>query len=157
MPNADILKCFGDSDHMHSGRAVTFAREQSVFVDNYSLNRVVNLNEGAPHKFMITNNIAKQSSRMVARYTSMFPEGKYLQVVLNMLFFPFVTLVPNKIKSRYQALQLARKKTKIVIGYDLSNQEVEAANQIRFLLRSYMELNAEVNKNISYTNLFDKV
>jgi hypothetical protein len=29
---------------MTAGRPVTIAREQTVFIDNYSLNRVVNLN-----------------------------------------------------------------------------------------------------------------
>jgi hypothetical protein len=41
---ANILKCFGEIDHMHAGRPVTFCREQTVLIDNYSLNRVVNMN-----------------------------------------------------------------------------------------------------------------
>jgi hypothetical protein len=68
-----LLKSFGETDHMHGGRPVTFCKEQTVVIDNYSLNRVVNLNEGDAAKFMVTNNIAKQSSRMVARYTTLLP------------------------------------------------------------------------------------
>lgn len=60
-------------DHMQQGRPVTYCKEQNVAIDNYSLNRVVNVNEGDPQKFLIANNIAKQSSRMVARYTSLLP------------------------------------------------------------------------------------
>ncbi len=41
---AEILKSFGEIDHMHSGRPVTFCKEQTVAIDNYSLNRVVNVN-----------------------------------------------------------------------------------------------------------------
>ena len=44
----EILNCFGETDHMHSGRPVTFTREQGVSIDNYSLNRVTNQNEGEP-------------------------------------------------------------------------------------------------------------
>lgn len=60
---------------MHSGRPVTFTREQGVSIDNYSLNRVTNQNEGEPEKYLLTNNIAKQSSRMVARFTSLLPQN----------------------------------------------------------------------------------
>jgi uncharacterized protein YfaT (DUF1175 family) len=44
-----------------------------VSIDNFSLNRVVNHNEGDATKYLVANNIAKQSSRMVARYTSLLP------------------------------------------------------------------------------------
>lgn len=43
------------------------------------MNRVINLNEGDNQKYLVANNIAKQSSRMVARYTSLLPTSiKYL-------------------------------------------------------------------------------
>lgn len=41
---AQIFKCFGEMDHMLQGRPVTFCREQTVAIDNYSLNRVINMN-----------------------------------------------------------------------------------------------------------------
>ena len=57
---------------MHAG-IVTNWKEETVQLDNYSLNRVVNVNEGAPFKYLITNNIEKKSSRTVARYSSLLP------------------------------------------------------------------------------------
>jgi len=109
-------------DHMHSGRPVTFCREQGVIVDNYSLNRVINFNEGDNTKFLISNNIAKQSSRMVARYTSLLPTNiKYFELLAHMLFYPFVNILPNRQKTKYEFLQI-KKKHKILINYNLSEQ-----------------------------------
>lgn len=89
-------------DHMQQGRPVTFGKEQTVAIDNYSLNRVVNVNEGDNTKFLVANNIAKQSSRMVARYTSLLPTNiKYLDIIGHLLFYPFVSLVANKQKDQY--------------------------------------------------------
>ena len=70
---SEILRCLGEMDHMQQGRPVTFHKEQTVAIDNYSLNRIVNMNEGEKSKFLVCSNIAKQSSRMVARYTSLLP------------------------------------------------------------------------------------
>jgi hypothetical protein len=44
LPPAQVFKCFGEMDHMQQGRPVTFCKEQTVNIDNYSLNRVVNVN-----------------------------------------------------------------------------------------------------------------
>ena len=41
---------------MHPG-IVTNWKEETVQIEKYSLNRVVNVNEGAPFKYLITNNI----------------------------------------------------------------------------------------------------
>lgn len=120
---------------------MTFTREQTVHVDNYSLNRVVNANEGAPPKFLVTNNIAKQSSRMVARYTSLLPASvPYVETVAHLLFYPFVTIAPNADNNRYDCIQLAKRKHRILIKHDISREEVEGANEIRALLRGYLEL-----------------
>ena len=105
---------------MHVGRPVTFCREQTVTIDNYSLNRVVNYNEGDQQKFLIANNIVKQSSRMVARYTSLLPENiQHLEIIGHLLFYPFIQLVPNKSKTRYEFVQL-KKKNRIPINYNLT-------------------------------------
>lgn len=101
----DVLKCFGEMDHMHPGRPVTFYRENNVHIDNFSMNRVVNLNEGDNTKYLVANNIAKQSSRMVARYTSLLPSDiKYFEVLVNLVFYPFVKISCNKQKTRYDAV-----------------------------------------------------
>jgi len=106
---------------MQQGRPVTFSREQSVSIDNYSLNRIVNVNEGDNPKLLIANNIAKQSSRMVARYTSLLPSDiKYLDAIGHLLFYPFVTLITNKKKNRYQFIQL-KKKHRIPINFNLND------------------------------------
>lgn len=87
---------------MHVGRAVTFCREQTVQVDNYSLNRVVNMNEDGPPKFLVTNNIAKQSSRMVARFTTLLPTSiPYIETIAHLLFYPFISIGPNQKRNRY--------------------------------------------------------
>ncbi len=107
-------------DHMQQGRPVTFCREQNVAIDNYSLNRVINVNEGEAQKFLIANNIAKQSSRMVARYTSLLPNNiPYLHVIGHLLFYPFIQLVPNPTRTRYEAIHL-KKKHRIMLPYDLT-------------------------------------
>jgi hypothetical protein len=69
----EIVSSFGEMDHMHAGRVMTFQKDQTVAVDSYSLNRVVNINEGAKYKYLITNNLSKSSSRMKARFTSQLP------------------------------------------------------------------------------------
>jgi hypothetical protein len=107
-------------DHMQQGRPVTFCREQNVAIDNYSLNRVINVNEGEAQKFLIANNIAKQSSRLVARYTSLLPNSiPYLHVIGHLLFYPFIQLVPNPTRTRYEAIHL-KKKHRIMLPYDLT-------------------------------------
>ena len=40
---SEILGELGDLDHMHPGRVVNW-KEETVQIDNYSLNRVVNVN-----------------------------------------------------------------------------------------------------------------
>jgi hypothetical protein len=91
-----------------------------VAIDNYSLNRAINVNEGDPQKFLIANNIAKASSRMVARYTSLLPNSiSYLHVIGHLLFYPFIQLVPNASRTRYEAIQL-KKKHRIILPYDLT-------------------------------------
>ena len=70
----ELINSFGEMDHMHAGRVMTFQKDQTVVVDNYSLNRVVNINEGAEFKYLITNNLSKQSSRMKARFMSQLPQ-----------------------------------------------------------------------------------
>jgi hypothetical protein len=68
-----MLKCFGDIDHMQVGRPVTFYKEQAVTIDNYSLNRLINMNEGLNSKFLVCNTITQQSSRLMTRFTSLLP------------------------------------------------------------------------------------
>ena len=141
LPVPELLKCLGESDHMNVGRPVTFAKEQYVFVDNYSLNRVVNFNEGDEAKFMITNNIAKQSSRMVARYTSQLPpKVKYLETLAHMLFYPFISVSTTREHSRYDFVTLSKRKHRIPINYDLQKAELKEANQIRQQLSKYLSL-----------------
>lgn len=107
-------------DHMQQGRPVTFCKEQLVAIDNYSLNRVINVNEGDQQKFLIANNIAKQSSRMVARYTSLLPQDiAYLEVIGHLLFYPFIHLIPNRTRTRYEYIQL-KKKHRIPLPYFLT-------------------------------------
>lgn len=89
-------------DHMNVGRPVTFGKEQAVTIDNFSLNRIVNFNENGNIKYLITNNIAKQSSRMIVRYTSVLPQNiQYIETIGHLLFYPFINLVSNKSKTRY--------------------------------------------------------
>jgi hypothetical protein len=137
---AQVFKCFGEMDHMQQGRPVTFCKEQTVSIDNYSLNRVINVNEGDPQKFLIANNIAKQSSRMVARYTSLLPHHlPYLHIIGHLLFYPFVQLIPNRNRTRYEAIHL-KKRHRIPLPYELTPHEIELANQIRSGLREHLSL-----------------
>lgn len=136
----EILKCFGEMDHMHSGRPVTFYKEQNVFVDNFSLNRIINLNEGDDYKYLIANNIAKQSSRMIVRYTSLLPSNiKFLEIISHLLFYPFVVLLPSKNGSRYESIYL-KKKSKIPITYNLTAEEISKANKIRSMIKAFLSL-----------------
>ena len=106
---------------MHPGIVVNW-KEETVQIDNYSLNRVVNVNEGASFKYLITNNIEKKSSRMMARYSSLLPLNiPYFEAVSNLLFYPFASLTTTKDKSRYDFIILSKKKHRIPIKYCLKN------------------------------------
>lgn len=153
-----LLKSFGETDHMHAGRPVTFTKEQTVMVDNYSLNRVVNLNEGDAAKFMVTNNIAKQSSRMVARYTTMLPvKINYIETILHLMFYPFISVTANRKKTRYESVQLSKKRHKIPIRYNISNDEIEKANEIRRFINSYLYLDGQNGQEINIDYFWEKV
>jgi hypothetical protein len=118
----DMLKCFGDIDHIQQGRPVTFYKEQTVTIDNYSLNRIVNMNENIKSKFIICNNITQQSSRLMTRFASLLPTSiPHLDTISHLLFYPFVSIFPNKKKSRYEYIQL-RRKHRIRIDYELTFQ-----------------------------------
>lgn len=92
----ELISSFGQMDHMTAGRATSFHKNQTVLVDNYSLNRVININEGADSKYLITNNVSKQSSRMKVKFASQLPhKSKHLEVLAQLLFYPFVRLSTN--------------------------------------------------------------
>ena len=140
LPVGEILKHFGETDHMHAGRPVTW-KEETVHIDNYSLNRVVNINEGADFKFLVTNNIAKQSSRMISRYTSLLPLNiKFFETVTTLLFYPFVSLSTTAERTRYNYLVLSKRRHRMPVRYSLHNNEISDANKIRVLLREYLSL-----------------
>ena len=123
---------------MHAGRPVTFCKEHTVYVDSYSLNRVVNLNEGEPFKYLFTNNIAKQGIRMIVKYTSRLPYIRFIEIIAHLLFYPFVSVITNTTKTRYNYVVLNRQRNKIPIKYNLTNEELIKANNIRTTLRSYL-------------------
>jgi hypothetical protein len=89
---------------------------------------------------------------MVARYTSLLPQNiSYLEIIGHLLFYPFVHLIPNKSKSRYEYIQL-KKKHKIPLNYDLTIDEITKANVIRRILRNHLSLNKNIEENYSDFN-----
>ena len=83
---------------------------------------MVNINEGESNKYLVTSNIAKQSSRMVAKYTSLLPlKVKFYETITNLFFYPFVSLSTTKEKSRYDYVVLSKRKHKVPIKYCLNN------------------------------------
>jgi hypothetical protein len=105
---------------------------------------VINVNEGDQQKYLIANNIAKQSSRMVARYTSLLPHNiLYLEIIGHLLFYPFIHLFPNRRHTRYEFIQL-KKKHRIPLSYNLVDEEIKKANVIRRKLRNHLSLNKSV-------------
>lgn len=86
---------------------------------------------------------------MVARYTSLLPENiQHLEIIGHLLFYPFIQLIPNKSRTRYEFVQL-KKKNKIPLNYNLTDEEIEKANIIRRKLRNYLSLNKDIDENYS--------
>lgn len=50
-----------------------------------------------------------------------------LETVLHLVFYPFVTLMPDKKRTKYESLYL-KKKRKLYICYELSDDEILEAN-----------------------------
>jgi hypothetical protein len=81
----------------------------------------------------------QQSSRLNCRYSSLLPDIPHIEVIIHLLFYPFVVLLPDKKKSRYDELYL-KKRTKIKITYDLTDEEIYQANEIRSMIKDLMNL-----------------
>ena len=77
---------------------------------------------------------------MITRYTSLLPANiKYIEVLSYLLFYPFVSLIKNTKKTKYEYIYIS-KKIKINIPYELSNQEITKANTIRQLIKEFLLL-----------------
>ena len=77
---------------------------------------------------------------MITRYTSLLPANiKYIEVLSYLLFYPFVSLIKNTKKTKYEYIYIY-KKIKINIPYELSNQEITKANTIRQLIKEFLLL-----------------
>ena len=106
---SELNSALGDMDLMHVGRPVTMIRDQTVFVENLSLNRLVVMNENDKPKYLVCNNLCKTSSRMNARYTSLLPNNiPHLAALAHLMFYPFLGVIPSQDKSKYQWMQLKR-------------------------------------------------
>lgn len=139
----EVLKCLGEMDHMGQGRPVTFTREQTVTMDYYSLNRVVNVNEDEPGKFLVASCLAKQGSRLSARYASLLPACvPHLEVLAHLLFYPFLALATNPHRTRYEHLQL-RRRYRLPLPFLLTAAQVQQANHLRGMVRSYLSLDSD--------------
>lgn len=135
----EMLRYFGDIDHMQKGRPCTFSREQFVTIDNYSLNRVINVNEGEQPKLLICNTLIQQSGRLLVRFASQLPSVPHLDVALHLIFYPFVVLVRSPNLSYFAYIQLCRK-VRISIEHELTSFEIKMANHIRGQLRSFLNM-----------------
>lgn len=88
---------------------------------------------------------------MVARYTSLLPTNiHYIEIIVHLLFYPFVSVTPNRKKTRYESIQLSKRKHKIPIKYNITNDEVEKANAVRTMLRDYLSLKPGETNNFDY-------
>lgn len=115
---------------MQEGIPVTLFKENRVIIDQNSLNRVCNMNEEAGEKYLLTNAFMLQNKNtLTCRYTSMlnlFHLGQKtitnsaLQIICNLLFYPFVKLKADKANTSYEYLVL-KKKYSIRIGYHLTS------------------------------------
>lgn len=75
-------------------------------MDGSSVNRICNLNEHAPDKYLVTNSFMLQNRNSLScRYTSALNifsldskkiPNTILPVLINLLFYPFVKLKANK-------------------------------------------------------------
>jgi hypothetical protein len=62
---------------------------------------------------------------MVARYTSLLPTNiSYIEIIVHLLFYPFISVIPNRRKTRYESVQLSKRKHRIGIKYNITNDEV---------------------------------
>jgi hypothetical protein len=103
---------------------MTYYKENHLYIDNYSLNRVVNINEDEERKIMMTNSFMLQNNdSLTCRYTTGLKIpiksdnkgfGKSnlnnnIHLILNILFYPFIKLKTNKKASMYESIVLKKK------------------------------------------------
>ena len=75
---SQILPHLGDFDYMEEGVVSDYYKEHTVFIDNFSSNRIVssgnqNLNSLFSPRLLISNSIMQQSNRLSCRYCSLLP------------------------------------------------------------------------------------
>ena len=74
-----VLPHLGDIDYMEEGNIGEFYKDQKINIDNFSMNRIVGVapepSKSFPsYRYLITNTIIQQSTRLNCRYTSLLPD-----------------------------------------------------------------------------------
>lgn len=64
----------------------------------------------------------------------MLPDQLGLYQIMLLVFYPYISLRPDDDSNYYDNIRL-RKKTKIKIGFPLTNSDIEKANSIRRILK----------------------
>lgn len=90
-PN-QLLKALGDLDHMQAGTMFTMNKDRRIVVDNFSQNRVVEVHLGQLKRFLVTNTIMQQSSRLFCRFTSLLPDLDNIDAIAYLVFYPNIVL-----------------------------------------------------------------
>ena len=134
-----VLPHLGDIDYMEEGNVGEFYKDQKINIDNFSINRIVGVapepSKSFPsYRYLITNTIIQQSTRLNCRYASLLPDIPHLEIILHLLFYPFVVLLPDKKLTRYDGINL-KKKSKVKINYELTDEEIIEANLIRSVIK----------------------
>lgn len=133
---SEMIRHLGDLDYMEEGVVSEYYKQQSVTIDNFSSNRIVSSNNPytdnsiSSYRLLISNCIMQQSSRLSCRYCSLLPDIPHLDLILHLIFYPFIVLLPDTKMTRYQNLYL-KKRCKIKMQYELTDDEIKEANEIR--------------------------
>ena len=142
---SQVLPHLGDVDYMEEGSSSEFYKDHKITIDNFSINRVVAVasepsNNFPSVRYLVTTTIIQQSTRLTCRYSSLLPDIPYIDIILHIMFYPFVVLSPDKKFTRYDSINI-KKKSKTKINYELTEEEINEANKIRGILKDLLELN----------------
>ena len=88
----ELLKNLGDVNYMQEGTMFTMSKDRRIVVDNFSQNRLVEVSTGKQKRFLLTNTIMQQSSRLFCRFTSLLPELSDIEAFSHLIFYPFIHL-----------------------------------------------------------------
>ncbi len=133
----ELLRNLGDISYMQEGTMFTMSRDRRIVVYNFSQNRLVEVGVGRGKRFLLTNTIMQQSSRLFCRFSSLLPDLEDIEAFSFLVFYPFICLETDPSCKKYQNIYL-KSKHRIRIEYDLTAEEIEKANEVRRILRDFL-------------------